>query len=165
VSSAWQLGQHGEVGDHLGQIYEKRGEKNKAIETYALAMTGLRPVPETKDRLARLSGGSSTPAPPTRLQNLRSTSVARSSGVNGQAQFFVMLTAVNSGASVDGVKFISGDEKMRAMTEALGHLKVGMSFPDDTPTKVFRRGILTCPENARDCDLVWVLPDDVRSVD
>jgi tetratricopeptide (TPR) repeat protein len=27
VAAAWELGQHGEVGDHLGQIYEKRGDK------------------------------------------------------------------------------------------------------------------------------------------
>ena len=26
VAAAWGLGHHGEVGDHLGQIYEKRGE-------------------------------------------------------------------------------------------------------------------------------------------
>ena len=51
VAAAWALGQHGEVGDHLGQIYEKRGEKEKAIHTYALALSGLRPIPETRGRL------------------------------------------------------------------------------------------------------------------
>ena len=48
VAAAWALGHHGEVGDHLGQIYEKRGEKDRALRTYALSMNGLRPIPETR---------------------------------------------------------------------------------------------------------------------
>src|SRR5580700_8154282 len=57
VSAAWGLGHHGEVGDHLGQIYEKKGNKNRALQTYALSLNGLRPTPETRDRLASLAGG------------------------------------------------------------------------------------------------------------
>ena len=57
VAAAWGLGHHGEVGDHLGQIYEKRGEKDRALQTYALSMNGLRPAPETRGRLATLAGG------------------------------------------------------------------------------------------------------------
>src|SRR5262249_5702355 len=34
VSAAWILGGHGEVGDHLAQIYEKLGRKNDAVRTY-----------------------------------------------------------------------------------------------------------------------------------
>ena len=57
VAAAWSLGHHGEVGDHLGQIYEKRGEKDRALRTYALSMNGLRPIPETHGRLSSLAGG------------------------------------------------------------------------------------------------------------
>src|SRR5437660_1023313 len=46
IAAAWALGHHGEVGDHLGQIYEKRGQKDLAVRTYALSMNGLRPIPE-----------------------------------------------------------------------------------------------------------------------
>ena len=53
VSAAWSLGHHGEVGDHLGQIYEKRGDKEKAIRTYAMALSGLRPVPEDSRPVGR----------------------------------------------------------------------------------------------------------------
>ena len=56
VGAAWALGHHGEVGDHLGQIYEKRGDKDRALRTYALSMNGLRPIP-TRGRLASLAGG------------------------------------------------------------------------------------------------------------
>src|ERR1700741_1038963 len=43
VGAAWALGHHGEVGDHLGQIYEKEGKKDRALRTYELAAAGLRP--------------------------------------------------------------------------------------------------------------------------
>ena len=57
VAAAWTLGHHGEVGDHLGQIYQKRGDKDRARQTYALSLNGLRPDPETRGRLAALAGG------------------------------------------------------------------------------------------------------------
>ncbi len=41
VAAAWGLGSHGEVGDHLGQIYEKHGEKDLALRTYALSLNAL----------------------------------------------------------------------------------------------------------------------------
>ena len=46
VMAAWLLGQHSEVGDHLGQISEKRGKKEEAIRWYSLAIVGYRPAPE-----------------------------------------------------------------------------------------------------------------------
>ncbi len=57
IRAAWLLGQHGEVGDHLAQIYEKRGDKDKAIQTYAEALAAYKPLPETRQRLAALLAG------------------------------------------------------------------------------------------------------------
>ncbi|HEX9760876.1 MAG TPA: DUF3857 domain-containing protein, partial [Candidatus Acidoferrales bacterium] len=56
IRAAWLLDLHGEVGDHLGQIREKRGQKELAARTYALALLATRPPPETRDRLAALVG-------------------------------------------------------------------------------------------------------------
>src|SRR5215469_426893 len=170
VSAAWLLGHHGEVGDHLGQIYEKLGQKDKARETYAEALNGLRPVPETRDRLAALVGGNAkVPAEIEKanpaLQKMRTIPIPRAGTLSGSAELFVMLSGGASGATVDGVKFISGDEKLRAMTEPLHHARFPVAFPDSTPTRVFRRGVLTCPGQSGDCVFVMLLPDDVRSVD
>src|SRR5215469_3854220 len=44
VNAAWTLGGHGEVGDHLAQIYEKLGRKDDAVRTYAMSLTGIRPT-------------------------------------------------------------------------------------------------------------------------
>jgi hypothetical protein len=38
-------------------------------------------------------------------------------------------------------------------------------FPDSTPVKVLRRGILSCSTATGSCMFVLVLPDDVRTVD
>ena len=57
VRSAWVLGQHGEVGDHLAQIYQKMGRKDDAIRIYAESLSGIRPIGETRTRLATLVGG------------------------------------------------------------------------------------------------------------
>jgi len=170
ISAAWTLGQHGEVGDHLGQVYEKLGEKDKARQTYALALNGLRPVPETRERLAALVGGETrVPAELEKTrserQQMRTISVPRAGNLSGNAEFLIMLTGGTSGIAVDGVKFVSGDDKLRTMVEPLRHAKIPMAFPDSTPTKIFRRGVMDCSGTARDCTFVMLVPDDVRSVD
>src|SRR4029079_6352559 len=54
VRSAWVLGQHGEVGDHLAQIYQKMGRKDDAIRIYAESLSGIRPTGESRIRHATL---------------------------------------------------------------------------------------------------------------
>jgi len=163
------LGNHGEVGDHLGQIYEKRGDKEKAIRTYAMAMNGLRPVPETKGRLGGLLGGNDKIDNAVNqhredAQKLRTTELKASAPVSGSAEFWVLMGASEHGMTVDNVKFISGEEKLRAMEESLRHLKYDLAFPDVTPTKILRRGVLSCGQGSAKCTFVLMLPDDVRSV-
>lgn len=170
VNAAWSLGQHGEVGDHLGQIYEKKGEKEKAIHTYALSLSGLRPPPETRGRLAHLLGGDDKVDAAVKkyhdeLQANRTLKVSGKPAFTGNAESFVLLGEGSGGASVDGVKFVSGEEKLRSLDDTLRHLKFSLSFPDETPTKILRRGILSCPQENSQCTYVLILPDDVRSID
>jgi tetratricopeptide (TPR) repeat protein len=169
VSAAWSLGHHGEVGDHLGQIYEKRGDKEKAIRTYALALSGLRPTPETRGRLGSLLGGQDKVDPVVtmhrdELQEMCTTKLKEPPLLTGSAEFWVLLGAANNGASVDKVKFVSGEEKLRGLEETLQHLKFSLNFPDDTPAKILRRGVLSCSQAAGNCTFVLMLPDDVRSI-
>ena len=170
VAAAWGLGHHGEVGDHLGQIYEKRGEKDRALQTYALSMNGLRPTPETRDRLASLVGGNAkADAAVARykdeLDHLSSIDLGKATQT-GNADFFILLSRGNgSSAKVDAVKFVSGDEKLKSFTDALRTADYRLTFPDDTPVKVLRRGTLSCSVTTGKCQFVLVLPDDVRTVD
>jgi len=169
VAAAWGLGNHGEVGDHLGQIYEKRGEKEKAISTYALAMNGLRPIPETRGRLSGLVGGTDKVDAVVQkhrddLQQMRTTQLKDPPPLTGNADFWVLLGTGKNGATVESVKFVSGEEKLRSLEAALQHLKFNVNFPDDTPAKILRRGNLSCSQPAGNCSFVLMLPDDVRSI-
>ena len=171
VGAAWQLGQHGEVGDHLGQIYEKQGKKDQALRTYALSLNGLRPIPETRDRLAALAGGSAKADATVakhkdELQQVRTIDLGKVAKGTGSAEFFVLLSrGKGADATVEAVKFASGDEKLKVFTDALRTAEYRLSFPDDTPVKILRRGILSCSTATGGCAFVLILPDDVRTVD
>jgi len=175
ISAAWQLGQHGEVGDHLGQIYEKRGDKDLALRAYALALSALRPVPETHDRLSALAGASAKADAAVakykdELQKQRTIDLGKIAKETASAEFFVLLTrGVSdksvSAATVEGVKFVSGDEKLRVFTEALRTADYHLAFPDGTPVKILRRGVLACSTATGNCSFVLTLPEDVRTVD
>jgi len=171
VGAAWQLGQHAEVGDHLGQIYEKQGKKDLALRTYALSLSGLRPIPETRDRLSSLAG-SSTKADATaakykdELQQARTIDLGKVAKETGSAEFFVLLSrGKGTDATVEAVKFASGDEKLKVFTDALRTAEYRLSFPDDTPVKILRRGVLSCSTATGSCAFVLILPDDVRTAD
>jgi tetratricopeptide (TPR) repeat protein len=170
VSAAWSLGHHGEVGDHLGQIYEKRGQKDRAVQTYALAMNGLRPIPETKSRLATLAGGDAkADAAITRnkeeFSHLSTIDLGKATQT-GNADFFILLSGgTGAAARVDAVKFISGDEKLKSYTDALRTADYHLTFPDGTPVKILRRGTLSCSVTTGSCKLSLMLPDDMISVD
>jgi tetratricopeptide (TPR) repeat protein len=171
VNAAWVLGGHGEVGDHLAQIYQKMGRKDDAMRTYALSLNGIRPSNETRTRLAALVGGDAkvTPAIEQRrgdFQTMRTVKLGKASTASGSADFFVVITSAAPGgnAKIEAAKFISGEEKLKPLATNLHDAKVSFIFPDDVPTKILRRGTLTCSA-AGECDFVMILPEDVHSVD
>src|SRR5580692_5435502 len=170
-AAAWGLGGHGEVGDHLGQIYEKRGDKDLALRTYALSLNALRPDPETRGRLASLSGGDAKADAAVAkykadLQRTRTIDLGKVAKEDASAEFFLLLSrGASSAATVEGVKFASGDEKLKRFTDALRTAAYPVNFPDDTPVKILRRGILSCSTVTGNCSFVLMLPDDVRTVD
>jgi tetratricopeptide (TPR) repeat protein len=182
VAAAWSLGQHGEVGDHLGQIYEKQGKKDRALSTYQLALAGLRPIPETQERIDALrktdskAGAKGNSKSPEKieaatqqakedLQSLRTIDLGKAKDA-GSAEFFVLL---NGGASTpvkaESVRFVSGDEKLKIFSDALRTAQYHATFPDDVPVKILRRGTLSCSSETGKCMFVLILPDDVRTVD
>jgi hypothetical protein len=84
----------------------------------------------------------------------------------GSAEFFVLLSGgAATPAKAEGVKFVSGDEKLKIFTDALRTAEYRISFPDDTPVKILRRGVLSCSTETGNCTFVLMLPDDVRTVD
>ncbi len=97
-------------------------------------------------------------------QRDRTIKFANPAKIDGEADFFVLLsTSQNDAAKVEGVTFISGDEKLKEATGALRTTRYTQRFPDETPAKILRRGKLSCRN--LDCTFLLMLPDDVRSVD
>jgi hypothetical protein len=109
------------------------------------------------------------------LQQLRTIDLGKVARETGSAEFFVLLsrglshaesgTGQSSAATVEAVKFASGDEKLKLFTEALRTAEYRLTFPDETPVKILRRGTLSCSKTTGTCEFVLMLPDDVRTVD
>jgi len=59
------------------------------------------------------------------------------------------------------VKFIKGDEKLRSLTGALKSARYNLTLPDDTSTKVIRRGTLRCQPKTGECSFLLLRPEDV----
>jgi len=173
ISAAWALEQHSEVGYHLGQIYEKRGKKEEAIHMYALATAADRLVPEARESLIRLAGKEKVETlwkqADAELRDSRTIKLGPpAASVKGatEAQFYVMLTPGPSrGAQVTAVKFIRGDEKLRPLAAMLKAGNFNLVFPDETTTKVIRRGTLFCQPDGAKCSFLMVSPEFISSVD
>ena len=95
---------------------------------------------------------------------MRTLDLGKQSRASGSAQYFALFSASKGETGVEGAKFISGDENLRALVESVQHLKMNLNFPDDTPTKILRRGVVSCSAGGV-CTFVLMLPDDVRSID
>lgn len=164
IESAWLLGPNGEVAYHLGEILERQGEKDKAIQMYATAAGVRRSYAPAREKLEGIVGdkkkveaqikemaakyGSSPKLP---LGSLTKD--------DGEAEFAFVFAP----GKVEGVKFLGGSEKMKGLNEKLATLKYPVEFPDSTPTKLARRGTLTCKSDA--CTLTLQASDEVISAE
>jgi Flp pilus assembly protein TadD len=169
IQASWLLNQHGEVGDHLAQIYEKRGEKERAIHMFALSLAAPHSVPETRARLVMLLGGNTgiealVKRAQSEVASIRMLPAGKLMKEDVQADFFILLSPGAKNAKVERVKFISGSEKLRPFAEKLRALEYGPMFPDSSPVKLVRRGTLACSAATGDCTFTLIRPEDLRSV-
>lgn len=174
VRASWLLNQHGEVADHLGQIYEKLGQKDRAIHMYALGVAALHSIPETRARLASLLGSDEKDPQIEDLVNkarpelaaMRTLSLQKLGENKVAADFFVLLAPSpdHPAARIKAVQFISGSDALRSYGEKLRSLDSEGMFPDASPLKIVRRGTLSCTSGTGDCSFTLILPEDVRTV-
>jgi tetratricopeptide (TPR) repeat protein len=169
IEAAWLLNQHGEVGDHLGQIYEKRHEKDRAVHMYALALAAPNSVAETRARLVILLGGNTgmdalvKQAQPE-LASIRKFQVGKLLNEDVHADFLVLLSPGEKTAKVESVRFVSGSEKLRPFASKLRSLNFGPMFPDASPIRLVRRGTLACSATMSDCTFTLIPPEEVHSI-
>jgi tetratricopeptide (TPR) repeat protein/transglutaminase-like putative cysteine protease len=168
VRAAWLLNQQGEVGDHLAQIYEKRGQKQEAIRLYSEAIAVPHPDPETRARLTLLLGENTqidalVAQSKPRLAKSRSFAAGKLLTEKAEADFFILLAPGTKSAKVEAIKFIAGSPDLRPFAENLRTLDFGQMFPEASPTKLVRRGILACTSTGP-CTFTLILPENVRTL-
>jgi len=164
IAAAWKVTQHSEVGDHLGQVYEKNDKPVEAAKIYQLSLAAetLSPDPSGTDTiqasLDRLKAKGVAPAdgdPNQELAKMRTISIPKAA--NGTADFFLLVSA----DKVEDAQFISGDEGLKAAAPEL--LKIDMSgqIPKGSGAKLVRRGMLNCSDAASQCQFTLLLPQSV----
>jgi tetratricopeptide (TPR) repeat protein len=178
IHAAWMLDDRADMGDHLGQIYEKEGRRDDAIHAYALALSYPDPPVETRARLAALVGEKHVDKQidAARASQRRAITLANPQKLDGSADYWILLStsgAAGTAPSVDA-KFIAvddnpgsgspshapakpagektGDQLREALSNfaaALRTAKFPYSFPEGESGKIVLRGTLAC-ENAGD---------------
>ena len=168
IRAAWFEGQHREVGDHLGQIYEKLGKKQEAANIYALSVASshISPDPSGRDdmekRLAALKAQGihvSYSDPGRELGEQRSVYIPKLTPKYASAEFFVELAPGKVGA----VQFIRGDESLKQAGDALRKAEFIVPFPQDSQAKLIRRGILACSDFSDKCQFTMLLPQSTTT--
>ncbi len=167
VNAAWYEGQHREVGDHLGQIYEKEGKIQEAANIYSLAEASSRMSPdpegrtEMEKRLAALkSQGIRVYADAGReLGEQRSVYISKVTKQYASAEFFVQF----SPDKVENVTYIHGDESLRTAGDTLQKAEFHVPFPKDSQAKLIRRGVLVCSEGSDKCQFAMLLPQSTTT--
>ena len=173
IKAAWLLQQHSEVGHHMGMIAEKRGKKDEAIGMYAQGVVAFRVVPEARESLERL-------VPATSIEKLLQTAKKELEAYNivtlgqlapdlkapAEAEFYLVFgPGAARNAEVVDVKFIKGADSLKALGPQLKSIKSPLVFPDSSPTKVVRRGVLVCQPKPGACTFKMMSPDLISSVD
>ena len=142
ILAAWEATGSGGICEHLGEIAEKRGNKDAAIHYYVLSLTGPSPGVEGRSRLAALGVtadlDSRTENARAELQTMRTRKINASG--KGTGDFF----ALASPARNDQVKFVTGDAEIKALADQVKSTNLDIKFPDPSSVRALRRGTVTC---------------------
>ncbi len=138
LNSAWLLSQSGTVANRLGQVYEKAGQREKALRFY---------------ELAKLCGAG-TPARECAASELvaaRTVKLAGLTAKTGSARFNLVF---DSSPRPERAEFVDGDETLRSATDKLRETDFPVKFPDMSSIKIVRRAVVTCAASGCAAELV-----------
>jgi len=142
IKAAWDAKASGEVGLHLGEIAEKRGNKEEATRYYLYALVGQFPSVEARSRLEALGISADLDS---RMEKARAELQAeRTRKLNatgkGSGDFFVMASPSKN----DQLRFVSGDAEIKALQDTVKAENLGIVFPDASSGRELRRGTVKC---------------------
>ena len=128
ILPAWQATESGAVAEHLGDIADKRGNRDQAVHYYALSLTGDSPSTTARDKLKNLGvsgGGLDSMIAKARKEQIGERTEKLDMVQSGTAEFFLLV----SPGKVEQVKFVRGEESLRTFTDTLKSVNVPMKFP------------------------------------
>jgi Flp pilus assembly protein TadD len=157
LRAAWQLAQHGEVGEHLAELHERAGDRARAIETYARAATALPARQQGRRALERLVGSDRAAAliEQERGALAAARTVALPALVPGAANGEVLLS-VRADGVIGASRFVSGDAQLRAAASTLEGRRLPAIGVAGEAAPLVRVGMVTCQSG---CTLVLLSPD------
>ena len=173
ITAAWVIQNDGDQGYHMGMIAEKRGKKEEAIRLYAQSTAALQVAPEARESLSRLAPADSI----QKLLDVAKVELRESNVLNlgqltpalkapAEAEFYLVFAPDSTrAAQVVDVKFIKGVETLKPLAVQLKTIKYRLVFPDNSPTKIVRRGILLCLPKPGGCTFTMIGVDLITSID
>jgi TonB family protein len=154
IQASWSANPRGPAGDHLGQLYASRGQKQEAIQAFSRALAAPGALPETRHRLeALVSAGETDPLIQRaggELVSARTLPAGKLFAEKAAADFYVAQAAV---PAIVEARFIRGDDALRPFTKTVQDVTPAGIFPDATPAKLIRRVTLTCPGEGGECSI------------
>ena len=176
LNAAWTLMQDAVVAEHLGEVYERENENDKAAHMYRLALAGSgshsADLDETKPRLKRLDRTEGKPLASKgvvpafdgsgdELSQLRTVKLKQLIPETASAEFFLLF---GPGAEkLEDVAFISGSEKLKLAADSLYDADFRVVFPTGSSARLVRRAIVMCSPISG-CNAVFYTPGTVHSV-
>jgi Flp pilus assembly protein TadD len=160
LAAGWRASLRAEIGDHLGQLYEAAGKKQRAYDVYALAEAAVdrNTTPDAKTRLAesvaRLRPADTKPGRNLEaLQALRTYKITKPAGASGWGTFRLEITS-------DGViesQQMSGEKKLDPLKPTIGGMKFPELLPPGSKAHLLRSAVISCT-SGNTCEVVLV-PD------
>jgi tetratricopeptide (TPR) repeat protein len=178
LQAAWEIVQGAVIGEHLVETYEKLGKREKAAAICNMALSSYLPGgPDTRQKLsdemtrlrhfltlapglARTSRSAHSVDGGVALSDMRDLQVPFRTKLKTDFVTANFTISVTNGHKSNAAVFLSGAEELRGGINALAALRYPQSFPDDTPTRVIRKAILSCSIYSKNCTLVLLLATD-----
>jgi hypothetical protein len=162
LSAAWRASLRAETGDHLAQLYEAAGQRQRAYEAYILAQAALdKNTPsDVKTHIAegvarlRPAGAKASIWPNSEgLQALRTYKIKKPAGAKGWGSFRLEITA-------DGViesQQMSGEHTLDQLKSEVNGMKFPELLPPGSKAHLLRSAVVSC-SMGDNCEVVLV-PD------
>jgi hypothetical protein len=167
LRQAWDVAQQSEIGEHLGQVYEARGERGDAIKLYQLSVAaGAASSSFSIQRLRELNGGTVDEArvkaaATDALISLRTLSLPQLATERASAEFLLL---VDGTGSILDARFLKGDRVLETSAAQLVGVRSSFRALEGAPLRLVRRASISCVPGAK-CTGVLHLPGDVRSIE